>query len=66
MRTLPGRFADQLSARALDRTTAAAAAGRWEEAAEELIAALDARAEVVTAGRCPGVCPPARNGRRVI
>jgi serine/threonine protein kinase HipA of HipAB toxin-antitoxin module len=49
MRRLPGRFADRLSARALERVTGAAAAGRWEEALDELITALHARAEVITA-----------------
>jgi hypothetical protein len=48
MRALPGRFADRLSASALERITGAAAGGRWEEAVEELITALHARAEAVT------------------
>jgi hypothetical protein len=48
MRALPGRFVGRLSARALERITGAAAAGRWEEAVEELITALCARSEAVT------------------
>lgn len=48
MRALPGRFADRLSASALERITGAAAAGRWEEAVDELITALHTRAEAVT------------------
>jgi hypothetical protein len=48
MRALPGRFADRLSASALERITGTAAAGRWEEAVDELITALCARAEAVT------------------
>jgi hypothetical protein len=48
MRTLPGRFADRVSSSALERITGAAAAGRWEEAVDELITALCARAEAVT------------------
>jgi hypothetical protein len=32
MRALPGRFADRLSACALERIAGAAAAGRWKEA----------------------------------
>jgi hypothetical protein len=49
MRRLPGRYADRLSARTLQRITAAAAAGQWEKAVNELITALHARAEAVTA-----------------
>ena len=48
MRALPGRFANRLSAPALERIVSAAAAGRWEEAVKELITALHARAELVT------------------
>jgi hypothetical protein len=48
MRTLPGRFADRLSASAFERITGAAAAGRWEQAVEELIIALCARVAPVT------------------
>jgi hypothetical protein len=48
MRALPGRFADRLSASALERITGAAAAGQWEEAVEELITALHTRAKAVT------------------
>jgi hypothetical protein len=48
MRALPGRFADRLSVRTLQQVTVAAAAGRWEEAVEELIIALHVRAEMVT------------------
>jgi hypothetical protein len=48
MRALPGRFADRLSSYALERITGAAAAGRWEEAVDELITALHTRAEAVT------------------
>jgi hypothetical protein len=49
MRALPGRFADRLSACARERVTGVAAAGRWEEAVDELVAALHARVEAVTA-----------------
>jgi hypothetical protein len=49
MRALPGRFADRLSARALDQITGAAVAGQWEQAVDKLITALHARAEAVTA-----------------
>lgn len=48
MRALPGRFAGRLSAGMLERITVAVAAGRWEEAVEDLITALHARAEAVT------------------
>ena len=48
MRRLPGRFADRLSARTLKQVTDAAAAGRWEQAVDELITALRVRAEAVT------------------
>jgi len=48
MRRLPGRFADRLSACALEQVTSAAAAGRWAEAVDDLITALHARAEAVT------------------
>lgn len=47
IRALPGRFADRLSASALERITGAAAAGQWEDAVEELITALCARAEAI-------------------
>jgi hypothetical protein len=49
MRALPGRFVDRLSASALERISGAAAAGRWEQAVEELITALCARVAPVTA-----------------
>jgi hypothetical protein len=49
MRRLPGHYADRLSARTLQRITDAAAAGQWENAVNELITALHARAEAVTA-----------------
>jgi hypothetical protein len=49
MRRLPGRYADRLSARTVQRITGAAAAGQWEKAVDELITALHARAEAVTA-----------------
>lgn len=48
MRRLPDRFADRLSARTVEQVRAAAAAGRWEHAVDELITALQARAEAVT------------------
>jgi hypothetical protein len=48
MRGLPGRFADRLSARTVEQVRGAAAAGRWEQAIDELIMALDTRAEMVT------------------
>jgi hypothetical protein len=48
MRTVPGRFTGRLSAAALERVRSAAAAGRWEEAIEELITALGASAEPIT------------------
>jgi hypothetical protein len=49
MRGLSSRFADRLSAGVLERITSAAAAGRWEEAVDELVTALYARAETLTA-----------------
>lgn len=48
MRGLPGLFTDRLSGSALERITGLAAAGWWEEAVDELITALHARAEAVT------------------
>jgi hypothetical protein len=48
MRRLPGRFADRLSPRTVEQVRGAAAAGRWEQAVDELIIALHARAEAVT------------------
>jgi hypothetical protein len=48
MRRLPGRFADRLPARTVEQIRGAAAAGRWEQAVDELITALRARAEAVT------------------
>jgi hypothetical protein len=48
IRRLPGRFADRVSARTVEQIQGAAPAGRWEQAVDELITALDARAEVVT------------------
>jgi len=48
MRGLPGCFADRLSARAVEEVRSAAAAGRWEQAVDELIIALHARAEAIT------------------
>jgi hypothetical protein len=56
MRTLPGRFADRLSARTLQQVTGAAAAGRWEEAVEALIIALQARTEMVTRAEREELC----------
>lgn len=47
MRALPARFADRLSAGARERVTIAAA-GRWEDAVDELLTALVARAEIIT------------------
>jgi hypothetical protein len=43
MRQLPGRYADRLSARTLQRIIGAAAAGQWENAVNELIAACPRR-----------------------
>jgi hypothetical protein len=57
MRALPARFADRMSARTLQQITRAAAAGRWEEAVEALIVALQARAEMVTRAECEGSAP---------
>lgn len=48
MRALPGRFADRLSARTVEQVRAAAAAGQWEQAVDELIIALHTRAEAIT------------------
>ncbi|GAB3971499.1 hypothetical protein GCM10029978_046800 [Actinoallomurus acanthiterrae] len=48
MRALPGRFADRLSASALARINVAARSGRWEEAVDELLTCLRARAEAIT------------------
>jgi hypothetical protein len=48
MRRLPGGLADGLAARIVEQVRRAAAAGRWEQAVEELIAALHARGEAVT------------------
>jgi histone H3/H4 len=56
MRSLPGRYADRLSRGALERITGAAAAGRWQEAVEELIIALHARAESVTDAEHAELC----------
>jgi hypothetical protein len=56
MRALPGRFADRLSARTLQQVTGAAAAGQWEEAVEELIIALQTRAEMVTRAEREELC----------
>lgn len=61
IRALPGRFAGRMSAYTLRQVTGAAAAGRWEEAVEELIIALHARAPAafheigVPAKQGPGV-----------
>lgn len=48
MRVLPGRFADRLPARALERIIGAAAAGRWEEAVDDLITVLHTRGAAIT------------------
>jgi len=48
MRHLPGRFADRLGTRTLNRVTSACAAGQWEKAVQVLITALRARAEPIT------------------
>jgi hypothetical protein len=50
MRRMPGLYATRLSARAVEEITAAAAAGQWEKAIDQLITALHARAETITAG----------------
>lgn len=49
MRALPGRYADRLPARTLDRVAEAAAAGEWERAVEQAIAALASHALPVSA-----------------
>jgi hypothetical protein len=56
IRALPDRFADRLSARTLQEVTRAAAAGRWEEAVERLIIALQTRAEMVTSAEREEFC----------
>ena len=48
MRRLPGRFAGRVSARALDQVQTLAAAGRWEQAIDELITVLHTQDAVVT------------------
>ena len=48
MRRLPGRFADRLPDRTTKQVTDAAAAGRWEQAVDELITALHVHAGRVT------------------
>ena len=48
MRRLPGRYADRLHPRTLERITGAVAAGRWERAVDQLITALCCGAETVT------------------
>jgi hypothetical protein len=48
MRRLPGLFADRISARTLKKVSDAASAGAWEQAVDDLIVALQARAEPVT------------------
>jgi hypothetical protein len=50
MREIPGRYAARLSARSVEEITATAAAGQWEKAIDQLIIALHARAEIITAG----------------
>jgi hypothetical protein len=49
MRQLPGHYADRLLARTLQRIIGTAAARQWEKTVDELITALHARAEAVTA-----------------
>jgi hypothetical protein len=49
MRGLPMRFADRLPAQTTQRIRDAAARGHWEHAVDELISALHARGEAVTA-----------------
>jgi hypothetical protein len=48
MRRLPEMFADRISARTREKVTGAASTGRWEQAVDDLIFALHARAETVT------------------
>lgn len=48
MRHLPGRYADRLGARTLDRIAGASASGQWERAVKVLIAALHTRAQPIT------------------
>jgi hypothetical protein len=50
MRALPGRYADRLAPRTVQRITTAAAAGEWEYAIKALIRALISRSVPVTAG----------------
>jgi hypothetical protein len=56
MRRMPGRYAARLSARAASKITAAAAAGQWEKAIDQLITTLHARAEVITAAEREELC----------
>jgi hypothetical protein len=49
MRRMPGCYAARLSARSIEEITATAAAGQWENAIDQLITALHARAEIITA-----------------
>jgi hypothetical protein len=55
MRALPGRYVGRLPARTLEQITAAAAAGHWEQAVDELITALHARAEAITTDELEGL-----------
>jgi hypothetical protein len=48
MRRLPGRFSGRLSARTVEQIHALAAAGRWEQAIDELITALHTHDAAVT------------------
>jgi hypothetical protein len=48
MRRLPGRFSGRLSARTMEQIHALAAAGRWEQAIDDLITALHTHDVAVT------------------
>src|SRR3954471_13905177 len=49
MRVLPSQYADRLAPRPVQRITAAAAAGQWEDAVEALINALGSASVPITA-----------------
>ena len=56
MRRMPGRYANRLSAQAASGITAAAAAGQWEKAIDQLTTTLHARAEIITAAEREELC----------
>lgn len=49
MRRLPGRYADRLPPRVIQRVSGAAGAGQWERAVDRLVTALSVRRRPVTA-----------------